>query len=412
MKNWAHAMAPTKTAQARVLERGDSISSNDPVAMTSGLQSPHEFADSRSRPVAVHELSVVVATLDERENVRELISRLDIALKGVRWEAIFVDDDSSDGTADVLREVAAHDPRVRCIRRIGRKGLSSACIEGILSSSAPYVAVMDADLQHDESLLPLMLGALKSGDTDLAIASRYMKGGGVGDWPADRVGLSTLATRISKGFLHIDVSDPMSGFFAMRRHLFEAHAKSLSGLGFKLLLDFLSSAPTSLRVREFPYRFGTRRAGHSKMSAKVAWQFLFMLLDKQVGRVVPARFIVFGLVGLLGVAVHYAVLIAALQAVLLDFYKAQAFATAAAMVFNYSLNNELTHADRAFRGWQWLNGLWSFVLVCGVGALANVGVASFLFSKDSGWHWAAAAGIMVGAVWNYAVSARYTWKLN
>ena len=380
--------------------------------MTAGPQTPHALADSRSRPDAVHELSVVVATLDERENVCELISRLHLALKGVRWEVIFVDDDSSDGTADVLRQVATHDPHVRCIRRIGRKGLSSACIEGILSSSAPYVAVMDADLQHDESLLPLMLDALKSGDVDLAIASRYMEGGGVGDWAADRVGLSNLATRIGKGCLHIDVTDPMSGFFAMPRPMFEAQARSLSGLGFKLLLDFLSSAPSSLRVRELPYRFGARRAGRSKMSAKVAWQFLFMLLDKQVGRIVPARFLVFGLVGLLGVAVHYVVLVAALQVLQLEFFRAQAVATAAAMVFNYSLNNVLTHADRAFRGWQWLTGLWSFVLVCGVGALANVGVASFLFSKDSGWHWAAAAGIMVGAVWNYAVSARYTWKLN
>ena len=356
------------------------------------------------------ELSIVLATLNERGNLLEVVSRIARALDGEAWEVIVVDDDSADGTADLARVLAASDPRVRCIRRLGRRGLSSACIEGILSSSAPFVAVMDADLQHDETLLPAMLTVLRSGEAPVVVASRYIEGGSTQGWSASRAALSRLATLMSGRRVLDRLSDPMSGFFALSRPLFEDHARSLSGLGFKLLLDFLSSAPASLQVRELPMRFGVRVAGRSKMSANVAWEFLLMLLDKRVGRFIPVRFIPFAAVGQAGVAVHFGVLTALLWGGGLPFTWAHAAATVAAMVFNFSANNVLTYSGMTLRGWRWLRGLGSFMLVCGAGAAANVGVANYLFGRAAGWPWAAAAGIAVGAVWNYALSARYTWK--
>src|ERR687888_182794 len=139
------------------------------------------------------ELSVVVPAYRERDNVMPLLSALERALHGYDWEAIFVVDDAFDGTEELVRERAQQDRRVRCIHRIGRRGLASACIEGMLASSAPYVAVMDADLQHDETLLPKLLAELKAGDADIVLASRYMQGASTGELSERRVRASRLA---------------------------------------------------------------------------------------------------------------------------------------------------------------------------------------------------------------------------
>lgn len=123
------------------------------------------------------ELAVVVPTFNERDNIRPLLDRLQVALEGVGWEAIFVDDDSPDGTADCLREIAQYNPRVRVIHRIGRRGLTRACVEGVLSSSAPYFAVIDADMQHDETILLQMLERLKADDLDIVVGTAMCMGG-------------------------------------------------------------------------------------------------------------------------------------------------------------------------------------------------------------------------------------------
>jgi dolichol-phosphate mannosyltransferase len=143
------------------------------------------------------ELSIIVPTFNERANITGVISAVSDALPDVAWEIIFVDDNSSDGTASLVREIAAKDPRVRCLHRFGRRGLSSACVEGIMSTSAPIVAVMDADRQHDERALAPMFHVLRTTDADLAVGSRYIEGGGVGDWNARRVALSRFATQLT-----------------------------------------------------------------------------------------------------------------------------------------------------------------------------------------------------------------------
>ena len=356
------------------------------------------------------ELTVVVPTFNERDNVEPLLARLHEVLDGLSWEVTFVDDDSPDGTADVVRGIAAGDGRVRCIQRIGRRGLASACIEGMLASAAPYLAVIDADLQHDEALLPRMLKALKPGDVDVAVGSRYAEGGGVGAWSRDRIAISRLATRLGRKVVKADLTDPMSGFFMIRREAFHESVRHMSGKGFKVLLDLFASAPRDLRFVELPYTFRDRHAGLSKLDAWVAWEYLLLVGEKLFGRWLPIRFVFFIGVGGLGLIVHLAVLGSLFEGLGLTFGASQAVAVIAAMTFNFVLNNTFTYRDQRLRGLRFLRGLLSFYAACGLGALINFAVALAVFGTGGAWWLAGAAGAAVGAVWNYAITATFTWK--
>jgi dolichol-phosphate mannosyltransferase len=359
-------------------------------------------------PAAPLEVSIVVPTFNERLNVTELVARIERALRGISWELIFVDDDSPDGTSAEVKAIAVRDSRIRCLRRIGRRGLSSACIEGMLAAAAPVLVVMDADLQHDESKIPAMLAALEAEGAELVIASRYTEGGAIGNWDKTRALMSRVATRLSRMVCRQHISDPMSGFFMIRAEALDRCVRGLSGTGFKILLDIVASSPGVLQIAEVPYTFRERLHGESKLDSLVMWDFGMLLAEKTIGRYVPVRFLAFTLVGGAGVLVHLATL-SALRFSQLGFTRSQAIATVVAMVFNFWSNNLLTYRDRRLRGARWLTGLLSFMLACGLGAVANVGIASFLFKSHTQWLVAALAGIAVGAVWNYAITQLYTW---
>ena len=358
------------------------------------------------------EIAIVIPTFNERANVAVLVAKIDQALAGRRWEVIFVDDDSPDGTAEAARELARFDARVRVIQRIGRRGLSTACIEGLCATAAPVVAVMDGDLQHDETILPAMLEALQRDPAiDVVVGSRFVDGGGLGDWQDDRVRKSALATRLSRRVLKADLTDPMSGFFAIRTAVARALAPSLSGIGFKILLDLMTASPTPLGFLELPYVFRLRSAGESKLDHVVAMEYLIALYDRLFGKVVPVRFAMFGAIGAVGAGVHFLILLPLYTGLLWTFRASEIAATIGAMTFNFFLNNLLTYRDARLRGARALFGGWvSFCLVCSVGAIANVGVAIFLFNENyGGWAWPALAGIAIGAVWNYVLSSRFVW---
>ena len=358
----------------------------------------------------VPQLSIIVPTFNERVNVTKLFEKLQDALTGIDWEVIFVDDNSPDGTSDVVRGLAGHDARVRCLRRIGRRGLSGACIEGILASSAPFVAVMDADLQHDETQLPKMLALLLDGQTELAVGSRYVEGGNADSFNKQRAGASALATEISKRLLRVSVSDPMSGFFMIRRDRFEQLAPQLSTQGFKILLDIIATAQGNLRTVEIPYRFGSRLHGESKLDSMVALDFLGLVLAKLTNDAVSLRFLLFALVGSTGLAVHLATLFVALKLFNLPFAEAQACGAFLAMTTNFILNNFLTYRDQRLKGFAILRGLLAFYFVCSVGLLANVGVAFSIYDHEPIWWVAGAAGALMGVVWNYAMSGLFVWR--
>ena len=355
------------------------------------------------------QLSVVIPTLNEAGNVEPLLERLGVALAGIEWEAIFVDDGSTDGTPDLLTEIAQRDRRVRMVRRIGRRGLSSAVVEGALASTTPIVAVIDADLQHDEKILPDLYRAIADGEHELAIGTRYAGNGSTGEWAADRLKISRLATALASPIMKTRLSDPMSGFFAVRRDVLLEAAPSLSAVGYKILLDLVASAHRPLKVAEVGYTFGTRVAGESKLDEMVALEYVELLLDKIIGRFVPVKLLMFGAIGMLGVVVHLSILYSTLIGGL-TFAYAQASAVVGAMTFNFALNNRFTYRDRQLKGAAWFKGLISFYLVCALGAVANVGIGSLVYEQyHAGWWIAGIAGAIVGSVWNYVASGWLTW---
>lgn len=354
------------------------------------------------------ELTVVVPAFRERENIPPLLGALEQALAGVDWELIVVVDDAFDGSEELVRSRAQHDPRVRLLHRIGRRGLASACIEGMLASSAPYLAVIDADLQHDESLLPAMLATARDGGADLVVASRYMAGASTGDLPPERVRISRLASRVS-ALLSPGLSDPMSGFFVVRRTFLDRVVRRLYGRGFKVLLDLVAAARGEVKIAEQPYRMRSRQRGESKLGARVIAEFLMLVLYHLTGRLLPARFFLFAAVGVTGVAVHLGVLWLAFAAGGAGFLASQVGATWVAMTSNFFLNNIFTYGDQRLRGRRLWRGLASFYVACGIGAFINVAVAEWLYLQSVVYWLAGLAGALVAAVWNFFTTASFTW---
>jgi len=362
--------------------------------------------------VRTPEVAIVVPTLNERENVAILAMQVADALGPTPYEILFVDDDSQDGTIQAVTDLSRNDPRIRLLHRVGRRGLATAVVEGVLASTAPLIVVMDADLQHDASILPAMLAQIRSGNVDVAVGSRYVEGGGTGEWSKSRERASRIATRMAHLLTKAALTDPMSGFFAITRPAFESAMRRTSSQGFKILLDLLSAAPRPLRVVEIPYTFGVRQHGASKLDTLVAVEFAAMLLNKLLGNTLSVRFIMFMAIGGLGVFVHMAVLAVALSVFKEAFLVAQTAAAITAMTFNFLMNNVLTYRDKRLKGlWGILGGLLSFYLACSIGLVANVGIANYLVVGQHYDQWlSAVAGILVGAVWNYAVSSVFTWR--
>jgi dolichol-phosphate mannosyltransferase len=355
-------------------------------------------------------LSVIVPTFNEAANVPVLARRVSLALKGISWEIVFVDDNSPDHTSIVAKELGQRDARIRCIRRIGRRGLAGAFLEGALSSQAQFVAVLDGDLQHDERILPQMWELMTRQNADLVIGSRYVIGGDSQGFGAARAAISRIATNSARWLTRTSVKDPMSGFFMMRRDLLDRIAPDLSNEGFKILFDILvTERDVDLNIIELPYGFMARRAGESKFDLRNAVDFASLLAAKFMRNLVPLRFLSFLLVGGSGVAVQLACLWQGL-AVGLSFPSAQAVATLVAMTSNFLLNNLLTYRDQRVAGWRVVPALLSFYAVCSIGALSNVGVSSWLYAQHPVWWIAGIAGSIVGAVWNYAGSSIFVWK--
>ena len=354
-------------------------------------------------------VAIIIPTLNERGNIPLVYEQVKSILIHEAWELIFVDDDSSDGTCNTILEIAEKDSRVRMIQRINRKGLSSACIEGMLSSCAPLLAVMDADLQHDASLLPLMMEALNDDGVDIAIGSRYMIGGGTGKWHPLRKFVSHKATRLSKVFLKNNISDPMSGFFMLHRTCFLQVVTSLSGRGFKILLDILTSNK-KFSTKEFPYQFGKRTMGESKLNTLVGLEFFLLIVEKLLGKFIPMNFLIFISVGSFGALLHLSILYMMLENSF-TFVKAQSSATFFAMTVNFFLNNLTTYRSVRLKGKSFFFGLLSFYSICGVGAFTNIQVAAHLYELNVTWWGAGIIGAIIGAVWNYAVNSTFTWKV-
>lgn len=356
------------------------------------------------------ELSVILPAFNERANIPMMVERLAKALDGIDWEVVIVDDNSPDGTSALARDIGSRDRRVRCIRRVGRRGLAGACIEGMLASNAPYVAVMDADGQHDETLLAAMVGKLRRCEADLVVASRYTDGTTDTGFTAARAKASQWSTALARKLLKVELTDPMSGFFMLRREVIDELAPKLSTQGFKILLDIAATGRDSLRIAELPFVFGERLAGESKLDARAALDFGQLLLAKLTNDAISYRFVLFCLVGLTGIGAHMATLGLLHGIGVPGFGVQQTIATMVAIAWNYVFNNAYTYRDQRLTGWAFVRGFAVFELVCSVGAISNVGVASLIYTGGPSWWIAGLGGAVMGAVWNYTVSAAVVWK--
>jgi len=366
---------------------------------------PHRFVPP--------ELAVIVPTFKERDNLELLCENLAITLSAVAWELIVVDDNSPDGTAELVWDLGRRYPNIRAIKRIGRRGLSSACTEGILATNAPYVAVMDADHQHDETILPTMLAKAKAGD-DIVIGSRFAGNGSAEEGlSSTRLWGSNMATRLSALITGQNISDPMSGFFLVRRDLFLKVAPKLSADGFKILLDLIVTANREHArpvIGEVPYVFRARHAGESKMSPLIVIQFLGLWLSKLSGGVLPTSFLLFSMVGASGVFIHLTTLWLFTSVVPESFIVAQIIATLTAMTWNFFLNNVLTYSDKRLHGAKLWLGLLGFYAVCSIGGIANVSVSQAIYSMREATFVAGLAGAVMSSVFNYAVTRILMWK--
>ncbi len=357
-----------------------------------------------------YELSIVVPTLNEIGNIELLCNKIASALKEINWEIIFVDDNSTDGTKELLDQLSLQHDHISAIHRLDRKGLSSACIEGMQASKAPLIAVMDADLQHEETLLPVMLAKFSKKTLGIVVASRFAEGSELGDFSAKRELLSNIGNLLSRTVLKARLTDPLSGFFMLRKALFHQICPKLYGKGFKILLDIFSSAPKQLIFEEVPLRFNTRHSGESKLDTTVALEFIGLLCHKLFGKIIPVRFILFSLVGLTGVGVHLLVLSAFHMLINTEFVWSQTIATYIAMTSNYFINNSFTYRDKKLHGKKLFFGLLSFYLVCSIAAFLNVAFANFLYQKNVHWAIAGTSGALIGAILNYGLSSIFTWR--
>ena len=361
------------------------------------------------------QLSIITPTFNESLNVSKFIASIEKTLKIKDYEIIFVDDNSNDQTYAVVKNISQSKNYIRCIRRIGRRGLSSAVIEGCLSSASEYLLVIDSDLQHDETKIPNMLKLLKEKKLDLVVGSRFLNSKKTKGLSKFRNFLSRFANYLANKISNAELTDPMSGFFLIKRSVFDSLAPKLSGLGFKILLDIFSSAGGNIRFKEIHFNFKKRQHGESKLDSLVIWEYLLLLWQCKFGKIIPAKFISFCLIGGSGVIVHLVILY---LLIINDtrFLYAQAFATIVAMTTNFFLNNILTYRDNRKKGLAAIKSLMIFYFTCGIGAIANIGVANMLFiSNVSGlsgiWYISGIIGALVGSIWNFLMSTLITWRV-
>ncbi len=377
--------------------------------MKTGVNPVLDFPSPHVCGQAGPKVSIIIPTRNERENLPILIERLQEVMENLLYEIVIVDDDSEDGTWQVAEEFSRSYGNIRVIRRINRKGLSSAIIEGFLLGKGEYVVVIDADLQHDHRLVGAMLDEM--GDCDVVIGSRYMNQKSVPGWDSWRSRLSRTGTVMAKKLLKKEISDPMSGFFMIRRKIIGELAPQLFEQGYKILFDILIKRP-DLKVKELPYEFKARLHGTSKLTAAVIFDFA----DLMISRAIPSRFnfqfIRYGMVGASGVVLHLFVLYLLYVVIGLRYPVSLVFAIETAMVSNYMLNNQWTFKEHRFLGMQWWKGLVTFNLACMLGSVFNLAIGWYLVEKGIFWFYASVLGIWVGMSWNYLSNRLFTWGVN
>ena len=360
-------------------------------------------------------LTVVIPTFNEVENIPMILKKIENTLKNVTFEIIFVDDNSNDGSIEKIRELELEKRNISLLHRIGRRGLSGACIEGMLAAKSGLVAIIDCDLQHDDTKLIDMLEKFDNQkNLDLVIGSRHNDTGKSKDgFNTIRKLGSDFAIFLTKKLLRIQTTDPMSGFFMVKKKSLLQIINKLQPNGFKILADIIACSnrnPKKWEITEVGYEFKKRTSGQSKMSLIVILEFLGLILSHLSRGLLSIRFILFGMVGLSGVFVQLFTTFLCLNLSIQPYVIAHSIGVFMAMTSNYYFNNLLTYKDRSLAGSSFFKGLLSFYLICSAGALANIAIAKLFFDYTEIWVLSSLMGAILGAVWNFIFSSIFTWK--
>ncbi len=387
-------------------------------AETPPRDGPAEVISDESRRSAVLDrraatrptLSLVIPTYNEAENLPILIDRLCSVLSLIDYELIVVDDDSPDGTWRLAETMAADNSRIRSLRRIGERGLSSAVMLGMSTAEGSVIAVIDADLQHDPRVLPEMIKPILADRADIVVASREVEGGSYGDFTTSRRTLSVAGAALARTLTGTPVSDPMSGYFAVSRAHMERVAPKVNPRGFKILLEFLARGDRP-RVAEIGYEFGLRQHGETKLTTSVAFSYLLSLIGLFTGRLLSATMTAYLLVGLFGVLVQFGALGIATTA---GITFAAALAMEISVLSNYWMNNRFTFAPERRRGARFISGLVPFHLVAAHGLLIQIGLVTTATGTTSGLGEGPLgyrlAGIALATAGNFALNRHLTWR--
>ena len=359
-------------------------------------------------------VSIVLPTYNERGNIEALLRQLLSLQERFDLELLVVDDDSTDGTGELVRQLARERPQLRLIRRIGRSGLASAIKEGLLDATGDVAVVMDSDGQHEPASVLQAITTLQSEGLDLVIGSRFHPEAqihGLSERRETGSNWANASARFSLPGRYRDLSDYMSGFFALKLDPLLPLIRAVDVNGFKFLYELLAVSRGRLRVAEVPLQFQARSYGSSKLDLAIFWDFLISILHSLSLRLLPRRAISFALVGASGVAVQLLTTQLLMALAGLAFGQALPVAVIAAASSNYLINNALTFRFQRLIGLALVKGLLKFLLVASLPVLANVGLASAYYSfvaRDT--FWAQLAGILVVFVWNYAASSRFVWN--
>ena len=359
-------------------------------------------------------VSIVLPTFNEGKNIESLINKLLVQQNKWQIEIIVVDDDSMDGTREIVREISYKNKEVQLISRVGRSGLASAIKEGLINSKGEIAVVMDSDGQHDPQTVPKAIHFLSEMNLDLVIGSRFHSEAKIFGLSNNREAGSKLANLIARTSLprnYKNLTDYMSGFFVIRPNKTFNLIRAVNVNGFKFLYELLSLSKGSLLVGEVPLIFLSRNHGISKLDLAIFWDFLISLIHSLTFRIIPRRAISFGLVGLSGIVVQLLINKFLMSVVDLDFEKSLPFSVVIAATSNYLINNALTFKFQRLRGRALIKGLLKFLLVASLPIIANVGLASAYYNLiDNDIIFAQIAGIVVVYIWNYAASSKFVWN--
>ena len=363
-------------------------------------------------------LSVIIPTYNEVNNIEPIVKLLELSLKSINFEIIFVDDNSPDGTINEIKKLSEVNKKVRYILRFDKSGLSSAVTDGILNAESEICVVMDGDLQHDEKIIPMMFKKIVDGKLDLVVGSRFKRKNDSSSLNTKRFLFSKFGNMLSNSLLINKLTDPMSGFFMIRRNIFLSIIPRLSQIGFKILLDLIISSEKKLSFQEIEFKFRKRNSGDSKLNYLIFWDYFLMLIDKKFGKLVPVRFISYCLIGLIGVLIHIFSFLILFKVMQLNFFHSYLPAMLITMTSNFFINNALTFRHvQLLKPKDVIRGLFLYYIICSFGAFSNIMIATNIYNSsifsnlDLNWIVATFSGLLVSSVWNYLVSSRMSWRI-